>query len=152
MRRYHLIAVSLLCLIGSGCTDLGTASVSKARPHIKETASLSKSQQCAIGYDLARQVYTLVEVNKTAIRLSPKLGGCGTHAARYLRKAGYAVDETASKPSAHLFSIGTFEDKDTGSVFATAYLPGLRVTRAYSRGEDGVYPLSPVDVTYEEQF
>lgn len=147
-----LLLATSLTLGVAGCTDLGDFTSTSSFRAPKETAKLLPAEECAVGYDLAQQVYRLVKVTKTTIVVSPKLGDCGKHAVRYLRKAGYAVDETATQSSAHQFGIATYVDKETGHVFATASLPGLRLTRGYGRGTTGMYPLTPVDVTYEETF
>jgi hypothetical protein len=152
----RLIAKSaMICCAASllaGCMDIGATNGTGAFRPSQEKVALLPAEECAIGYDLAKQVYNLVQVTKTVIIVSPKLGDCGEHAVKYLRKAGYAVDETATQSSAHQFSIATYEDKETGSVFATAYLPGLKLTRGYKRGEIGMYPLTPVDVVYEDKL
>lgn len=136
----------------AGCLDIGATSGTGTFRASQEKVALLPAEECAIGYDLAQQVYNLVQVTKTVIIVSPKLGDCGEHAVKYLRKAGYAVDETATQSSAHQFSIATYEDKETGSVFATASLPGLKLTRGYKRGQTGMYPLTPVDVVYEDKL
>ena len=141
-------AASLL----AGCLDIGATSEMGTFRAYQEKVVLLPAEECAIGYDLAQQVYNLVQVTKTVIIVSPKLGDCGEHAIKYLRRAGYAVDETATQSSAHQFSIATYEDKETGSVFATAFLPGLKITRGYKRGQKGMYPLTPVGVVYEDKI
>ena len=146
-----LVATTLMLGV-AGCTDIGSFAPSSSFRAPKETAKLLPAEECAVGYDLAQQVYRLVKVTNTTIVVSPKLGDCGKYAVKYLRKAGYAVDETPTQASAHQFAITTYVDKETGHVFATALLPGIRLTRGYGRGTTGMYPLTPVDVTYEETF
>ena len=147
-----ILLASTLMLGVAGCTDMGSFGPASSYRAPKESAKLLPAEECAIGYDLAQQVYRLIQVTNTTIVVSPKLGECAKHAVKYLRKAGYAVDETATQASAHQFGITTYVAKETGHVFATAFLPGMRLTREYGRGTTGVYPLSPVDVSYEEQF
>jgi len=154
--RSRLVTKSvMICVTAallSGCADIGAFSNAPAFRAHKEQVALLPAEECAIGYDLAQQVYNLVQVTKTVIIVSPKLGDCGEHAIKYLRKAGYAVDETATQASAHQFSIATYEDKETGSVFATAHLPGLKLTRGYKRGVTGMYPLTPVNLVHEDKL
>ena len=135
-----------------GCTEVPSISGPDWGQPPREQVKLTPAEECAIGYDLAQQVYRQVKVTDTVIKVSPRLGACGEHAVKYLRKAVYGVDETAKKAERHHFSIETYEDKDTGGVFATAHLPRLRLSRSYRRGGTGVYPLSTVNIVREEAF
>ncbi len=149
MKLTHLLIGSVLLV--TACTEINLqASPSTKAP--REAAKVSEAQACAIGYDLAKQIYGLVDITNTTITMSPKLGSCATHAAHYLRKAGYGVDETAKRHQSDQFAISTFSDKETGQIIATAYLPGLKVSRAYKLGDAGVYATSPIDVTYKKDL
>ena len=97
---------------------------------------------------MARQIYEVARVSDTVIRVSPTPGPCGAHAADYLRRAGFAVDETATRRDTWLFGISTWEDADRQVVIATASLPGLRLTRAYRRAEFGVIPASAFSIIH----
>ena len=114
----------------------------------RETVRLTPSQECAVGYDLAKQIYETVSVNGTPIRLARSAGGCSRHAAEYLRRAGFAVTENATGNGQ--FGISTFMaesgEGSSGGFIAVARLPGFVVTRAYRPGDGGVYALSPVSV------
>ena len=134
----------------TACAPLGTTEVTRNYHPPKETVALTAAQQCALGYDMARQVYNLIEVNKTVISVSPKLGKCSKYAIKYLRKAGYAVDESAKRATPSMFSISTYEDKEQEKVFATAYLPSIRLTRVYQRGKGGMYPVSSFNLVHTE--
>ena len=107
---------------------------------------MTPAQACAIGYDMARRIYEMARVDGTAIRVSPDLGPCGRHAARYLRRAGFAVDETATRRDVHVFTVRTWEDPEMDRVIATAALPGLHLTRAYRRAGFGVTAASAFTV------
>ena len=133
-----------------GCAEIPNMTGPNWGQPPREQVKLTPAEECAIGYDLAEQVFRQVKVTDTVIKVSPRLGACGEHAVKYLRKAGYGVDETAKKAERHHFSIETYEDKDTGGVFATAYLPRLRLSRSYRRGGSGVYPLSSVNIVRDE--
>jgi|GEM_PF-482594 len=148
MRTLSLMGLAFLI----GCAEVPSMSGPNWGQPPREQVKLTPAEECAIGYDLAEQVYRQVKVTDTVIKVSPRLGGCGEHAVKYLRKAGYGVDETAKKAEPHHFSIETYEDKDTGGVFATAHLPRLRLSRSYRRGGTGVYPLSSVNIVREEAF
>ena len=151
-RVARLIATLIVPVALSACAEVHGLSGPNWGQMPKEQVALTKAEQCAIGYDMAQQVYKQIKVTGTVIKVSPKLGACGTYAVKYLRSSGYGVDETAKKPELHQFAIATYEDPDSGGVFATTHLPNLRLTRAYRRGETGVYPLTPVDVVRTEAF
>ncbi|MBD1202668.1 MAG: hypothetical protein H9533_00910 [Rhodobacteraceae bacterium] len=149
---HRILPVLLLGLL-SGCAGgipahhgergtLGTSSASR------EMVRLTPAQECAVGYDLAQQIYETVSVNGTPIRLARSAGGCSRHAAEYLRRAGFAVTENATGKDQ--FGISTFMaesgEGSGGGFIAVARLPGFVVTRAYRPGDGGVYALSPVSV------
>ena len=138
---FRTLMLAGLCGQLTGCAASGLW-VSRA-----EHAQLDPAQECAIGYDMARRIYTLARVSDAVVRVSPDLGDCGTWAAQYLRQAGFAVDETASRRDAYLFTVTTFEDGDR--VIATTSLPGLRLARAYRRADFGVLPASGFNITRE---
>lgn len=144
MIRRLSVSFAILAAL-SACA--GTSISTSARN--METVALNKAQSCAIGYDLSQHVYRHVDITGTVIRLSPKLGDCGNHAARYLRRAGYAVDETATARDVGLFSIQTFADPETDTVVARARLPEVTLTRSYQLAETGVYATSAVYATRE---
>ncbi len=117
-------------------------------PASREAVRLTPAQECAVGYDLAQQIYQTVSVNGTPIRLARSAGECSRHAAEYLRRAGFAVTENATGKGQ--FGISTFMaesgEGSSGGFIAVARLPGFVVTRAYRPGDGGVYALSPVSV------
>ena len=136
-----------LCIVLTGCA--GTGFTASGAGRASERADLTPAQECAIGYDMARRIYELARVSETVIRVSPDLGACGKYAARYLRQAGFAVDETATRRDAYVFAVRTYEDPGTQAVIATAALPGLQLTRAYRRSPFGVTPASSFNVIRE---
>ncbi len=150
LRKASLVILIAASTIITACAPLGTGEITKSYRAPRELVSLTPPQQCAVGYDMARQIYNLVEVNKAVISVSPKLGKCGKYAVKYLRKAGYAVDESAKRATRSMFSISTFENKEQAKIFATAYLPGIKLTRAYQRGANGVYPVSGFNLVHTE--
>ncbi|WP_419739483.1 hypothetical protein [Ruegeria sp.] len=137
-------ALAGVCALLAGCAGVDFASLSS---RAREQARLDAAQECAIGYDMARQIYALARVNQTVVRVSPRLGACGAWAAQYLRRAGFAVDETAKRRDTYVFTVTTYEDGER--VIATTALPGLRLTRAYRRAAFGVLPASGFNVTTE---
>lgn len=155
-------AIPALALLGlgfvlAGCTGgvpihMGTSATARFEPQSRELVSLTPAQECAVGYDLARQVYQTVSVNGTPIRVGAAAGGCTRHAAEYLRRAGFAVTENATGKGQFgistyaMASAGESDGAAVGSFIAVARLPGFVVTRAYRPGEGGVYPMSPVSV------
>lgn len=160
--RHRPRAIPALALLGlgfvlAGCTGgvpihMGTSATARFEPQSRELVSLTPAQECAVGYDLARQVYQTVSVNGTPIRVGAAAGGCTRHAAEYLRRAGFAVTENATGKgqfgiSTYATDIGTESGEvSSGGFIAVARLPGFVVTRAYRPGEGGVYALSPVSV------
>lgn len=151
-RLLRALLVPGLCLALAGCAGAGFTfgGAGRVSGSAGERASLTPAQECAIGYDMARQIYRLARVGDTVIRVSPDLGPCGRYAAQYLRQAGFAVDETATRRDAYVFAVRTYEDPELQAVIATAALPGLRLTRAYRRAGFGVTPASAFNIIREE--
>lgn len=144
LRRLRLGLACTVLMALAGCADLpgwneaGTPAVSRA------SLTLTPAQECAVGYDLARQVYAQVPVDGAAIRIGRDPSGCTRHAATYLRLAGFAVSEEGRGTGE--FRILLSDAPDLGGFIATALLPGLTVSRAYSPGDGGVHALSPATV------
>jgi hypothetical protein len=134
------MALALPVMLGA-CADGQFGTVTAPR----EAAVLTPVQDCAVGYDLARYIYETAKIDGTAVRVSETLGMCGQYAARYLRKAGFAVSEDGK--GANQFLIDTYDLPNGSGFVATASLPGLKVTRAYRRADGGVYALSPASLT-----
>ena len=143
IRRLSLSLAILASLSACATTSIPTSARNM------ETVTLNKAKSCAIGYDLSQHVYRHVDIAGTVIRLSPRLGECGKHAAHYLRRAGYAVDETATSHDVGLFSIQTFADSETDMLIARARLPEVTLTRSYRLADTGVYATSAVYATRE---
>lgn len=147
-----LIAGLLAGCVGTIPAHDGSTSSMSVGSVSREMVRLTPAQECAVGYDLAQQIYQTVSVNGTPIRLARSAGGCSRHAAEYLRRAGFAVTENASGKGQ--FGISTYAtdsgaesgEASAGGFIAVARLPGFVVTRAYRPGEGGVYALSPVSV------
>lgn len=128
------------CLVALG----GCANTPAIDAPGQEAAKLTKTQECAVGYDLSRQIYRQARVDGTILHVPKHLGPCGQYAIHYLRRAGYAV--VADGTGQNAFTVDTYVlDGGTGFV-ATASLPSLKVTRAYRPGPGGVYALSPASV------
>lgn len=133
------LAVALAgCAEMPGWQEPASPAVSRA------SLSLTPAQECAVGYDLARQVYEQVPVDGATIRVGREPSGCTRHAVTYLRLAGFAVSEEGRGSGE--FRILLADAPDLGGFIATALLPGLTVSRAYSPGEGGVHALSPATV------
>jgi len=147
-----LIAGLLAGCVGTIPVHDGSTSSMSAGSVSREMVRLTPAQECAVGYDLAQQIYQTVSVNGTPIRLARSAGGCSRHAAEYLRRAGFAVTEDATGKGQ--FGISTYAtdsgaesgDGPSGGFIAVARLPGYVVTRAYRPGDGGVYALSTVSV------
>ena len=104
---------------------------------------LSDAQYCAVGHDLARQIAGHVSV-RGIILVSPKRRTrCEDFALHYLRRAGFAVDQSGAAPTfnVELAYAGDTEFQATASIGRT-----LKISRVYEPGDGGVYPASPVSV------
>ncbi|WP_164871783.1 hypothetical protein [Solirhodobacter olei] len=133
-----ILAAACLTALG-GCANAPTTDAPG-----QEAAKLTKTQECAVGYDLSRQIYRQARVDGTILHVPKDLGPCGQYAIHYLRLAGYAVVADGSGQNA--FTVDTYVLDGGEGFVATATLPSLKVTRAYRPGDGGVYALSPASV------
>ena len=104
---------------------------------------LSEAQYCAVGHDLARQVAEHVSV-RGIILVSPKRRTrCENYTLHYLRRAGFAVDESGAAPT---FNVELGYAGETGFQATASIGRTLKIARIYEPGDGGVYPVSPVSV------
>lgn len=141
-----LLALGLSASL-AGCSAIGLPLDGGSQP--TETVTLTKAQQCAVGYDLSRTVYNQVQIEGTVIHVPRKLGNCGHYAIGYLRKAGFEIVEDA--PGTQVFTLSTWPQPSGQGFVASIQLPGLTVSRAYRPGPGGVYALSPASVVQVSQ-
>ncbi|MCY3877527.1 MAG: hypothetical protein OXF88_24955 [Rhodobacteraceae bacterium] len=137
MMRFGPSVPALAVLLLAACSgELPWTSASRSVP-------LSEAQYCAVGHDLARQVADHVSV-RGIILVSPKRRTrCEGYTLHYLRRAGFAVDESGASPTfnVELAYAGETTFQATASIGRT-----LKISRIYEPGDGGVYPVSPVSV------
>ena len=104
---------------------------------------LSEAQYCAVGHDLARQIAGHVSVRGIILVSPERRTRCENYALHYLRRAGFAVDESGASPTfdVELAYAGEAAFQATASIGRT-----LKISRIYEPGDGGVYPVSPVSV------
>ncbi|WP_424624557.1 hypothetical protein [Achromobacter marplatensis] len=107
----------------------------------RQDLRLTPVQTCAIGYDLAAQIYRRVVLSKTVIIPGARPSACEAHTLTYLRRAGFKIDETAPGPAMTV----DLNSGNDGSVAAIATVGGkLRLGRSYRLAHTGVYPQGAV--------
>ena len=134
----------------SACSDLQIPNLVS-----RQDVQLTPVQTCAIGYDLAAQIYKRVVLSKTIIIPGSRPTGCEAHTLTYLKRAGFKIDETAPGPAmtidlsageaGHVAAIATITM--TGVAMTGVILGGagsLRIARTYRLAETGVYPQGAV--------
>ena len=134
--RAILSGVMGLALL-SGCSGMEWRTTSG------RTIPLSEAQYCAVGHDLARQIAEHVSVRGIILVSPGRRSRCEDYALYYLRRAGFAVDETGASPTFNvdLEYAGEARFQATASIGRT-----LRISRLYEPGDGGVYPAGPVSV------
>jgi hypothetical protein len=124
--------LSLITLVLSACSPMPNVSVSRG-----DTSGLTAVQNCAIGYDLSKQIYDRVVLAETLIVPARVPSQCETYTYEYLRRAGFALDETANLPAMRVDLTRT----EAGAVMAIATIGGtLRLARTYMPADTGVFP------------
>jgi hypothetical protein len=135
--RRALPALALIPALAA-CSDLQPQTPSA------ETVVLSKAQECAVGYDLARSIYQQARADGTVVHVPKVTSPCEGYAVEYLRRAGFGIAEDGTGSEA--FAVQTFPVEGLDGFVARAQLPGMSVTRQYRPGDGGVYALSPAIV------
>ncbi|MDX8355398.1 hypothetical protein [Cognatiyoonia sp. IB215182] len=136
MRKSKGMALIMVLAI-TGCTS-NFEPFSMASP-----PRMTPVQECAIGYDLAQQIYTHVSLTETVIIAPRRKTGCETYAIAYLQQAGFKIDDRGAR--------GGFEVEVVKSssfvVTATAVVgERLKLSRNYELAETGVYGVSDVTI------
>ena len=140
---YRVLPVLLCILLLAGCGGIGHHG-----PHIGRTPQVTGVQACAIGYDLAQQIYQRVSLRRTVILAPHRATGCETHALEYLRRAGFRIDETGQGGAR--FNIG-LSRLDPEIISAVAWIgDDLRIARSYRPARTGVIAAGPVSVQHLE--
>ena len=137
MTRLGPAVLALAVLLLTACSGaLPWMSPSRSVP-------LSEAQYCAVGHDLARQIGEHVSVRGIILVSPERRTRCENYTLHYLRRAGFAVDESGASPTfnVELSYVGETGFQATASIGRT-----LKIARIYEPGDGGVYPVSPVSV------
>lgn len=109
----------------------------------RDTVRLTPVQECAIGFDLAQQIYKRVSLKDATILAPLRKSGCETHAINYLRQAGFKIDGREQEDG---FEVVISESGDFEVMAVATVGKGLKLSRSYQLAETGVYPASGVSV------
>lgn len=138
LKQLNAKPLSLAVALGAlaACGDLQIPDLAS-----RQDLRLTPVQTCAIGYDLAAQIYKRVVLSNTIIIPGARPSACEAHTLTYLRLAGFKIDETAPGPA---MTVDLSAGND-GSVAAIATVGGsLRLARSYRLANTGVYPQGAV--------
>ncbi|MEJ5220011.1 hypothetical protein WG622_17280 [Cognatishimia sp. D5M38] len=98
---------------------------------------------CAVGYDMARSFAQKVQIRGTIVKAPRKQTRCEGFAIDYLRRAGYAVEETAGKGE---FGIELFSEGQDTAIGVAKFGNGIIISRHYRSAPTGVFALTPPNV------
>lgn len=134
LRFFAIAAVSISML--SACTS-NFQSLDGAKPR------LTAVQECAIGYDLAQQIFRHINLSETVIIAPSKQSNCETYTLKYLQQAGFRIDdrETEGGFDVALNPVDHFVVRATASVGKS-----VTIARTYELAETGVYAVSNTSV------
>ena len=133
---------TLLCTLRvSACT---TSSTTVARG---TEAGLQDVHLCAVGYDMARSFARKVQIRGTVVKAPRKQTRCEAFTIDYLRRAGYAIEDTGSKTD---FGVDLFAQDGDTAVGVARFGNGIMISRHYRAAETGVYALTPPNVIITE--
>ena len=141
LRRALAAAAALAALaLAQGCAGGGLAEALRGGGD----AGLSDVQACAVGHDLAAQVFERVSLRRTVLIAPARPGACERHALEHLRRTGFRIAGTGRGGTA--FGIAV-ERTEGGDVAAVAEIGGgLRIARMYTPVATGVRAASAVTV------
>jgi hypothetical protein len=126
----------VLCITLGACAEIQSSS----SPNM-QNIRLTALQNCAIGYDLAKQIYDRVVLNETIVVPGRNQSACEKYTLEYLKRSGFIIDEQANIPAMTV----TLTAGDEGGVFAVADIGGrVRLGRLYQPAPQGVYPKSGI--------
>ena len=125
------LALLALCLGLAACS------------HVRPAPRLSEAQYCAVGHDLARQIAGHVSVRGIVFVSPRRQSACERYTLHYLRRAGFAIDESGASPT---FRVELAYASETTFTATASVGRTLRISRIYSPGDGGVHPESPVAV------
>jgi hypothetical protein len=133
---------ALFCALSlSACT---TSSTTVTRG---SEAGLQDVHLCAVGYDMARSFAEKVQIRGTVVKAPRKQTRCEAFTIDYLRRAGYAIEETGSKTD---FGVELFSEGDGSAIGVAKFGNGIMISRHYRAADTGVYALTPPNVIVAE--
>ena len=140
VKRMHNGVLAAVCAMSlSACLNPGTgANVSRG-----SEAGFQDVHLCAVGFDMARSFAQKVQVRGTIIKAPRKQTRCEGFAIDYLRRAGYAVEETAGKGE---FGIELFSEGQDTAIGVAKFGNGIIISRHYQSAPTGVFALTPPNV------
>lgn len=141
LHQYLNRAFAIVALLG--LTSCGpNASFVSTRATANKLA-LTPAQECAISYDMARQIYKKFAPSKTVIYAKNVETTCEERTLQYLADAGFRIDGTTKHPD---FDVNLIRI-DFETVHATANLHNrYTLTRSYQPTKAGVIALSPLSM------
>ncbi|WP_438988020.1 hypothetical protein [Marivivens donghaensis] len=135
--RPSLLATAVLAVSSLSACTTDFQSFDGAEPR------LTPVQECAIGYDLAQQIYRHIELSETVIIAPSKQTSCETYALKYLQQAGFRIDDRETRGG---FDVA-LSVVDDFAVRATATVgEAITIARTYELAETGVYAVSNISV------
>lgn len=133
----HIIFIVMAAFTLSACVSNGTG---WALQGPNRTTGLTDAQSCAVGYDLAQQVYQRVSLRSTTLIPSKSIkNSCERHMLTYLTKAGYRLDSSLKGEGMQV----VITNLDHESIEARATISGgLQISRRYRLVRSGVVALT----------
>lgn len=145
MRKAAIL--STLCIV-MGCAPGNTLFLSSSNTgesrFVLGDARLTQAQNCAIGFDMAREIHNRVSLRQTVFLAPPRASDCERHALNYLRQAGFRIDESGIGGASFDIRVDRV-DADMVSVVATIG-DSLRISRSYNPVRTGVIAASAISV------
>ena len=129
-------STALAWALGLAACAPGTTSVTRA------SHELSPVHACAIGYDMARTIHQSIALRETVVIAPARRNDCEDHVLRYLRLAGFAVDDSGQTSSRPAFDVEVIDVTDGAATVVATVAGNLRVARQYRLAETGVYAAS----------
>lgn len=133
--RSAAAVAAVLAALG-GCTTSATTTS-------RSSTAYGDIHLCAVGFDLARSFAKKVQVRGTELKVPRKQSRCEEFTIDYLRRAGYAIEETGSRSD---FSVELFPEDENTLVGVARFGNNIMISRHYKRAETGVYGLTPPNV------
>lgn len=109
---------------------------------------LSPIHNCAIGYDLAQQIYANVSLRSVVLVTKAKPNTCLFYTNKYLRLAGFAIDNSTRGQN---FNVVVKKGADDQYVAVGSIGNTISISRAFTLAKTGVYAASAVSVMHIDE-